>query len=426
VKGDAGGLFTKSVKRRPASFSFSAALVGLVLRLAFSLGYWTNQPLTRDEQEYLSLARSLAAGHGFTYDAALLAGDPDPVGRAPGYPAFLALVGGGAEMAAAVPAPVKIAQAVTGAIGVLLIGLIAGRLAGPAAGSGAAMIAACYPPLVWISGYAYSEAIAWPLGLALVWLFDRALSAQGSAHRLTMALCGALSGLAILIRPSTLLFVLLGTVWLVWQRKPALAMVLAAGAILVVAPWSARNYREYGRFVPIATEGGVTFWTGNHPLAIGEGDFAANPDLKRDYLALRSRYPALREEQMEPVYYGEALAWIRAHPWRWLTLEARKLFYLLVPIGPSYRLHSLRYYAASAVSYALLLPAALIGAWRMGARRRLAPGLWLLGAAAVVASLVFFPQERFRIPVIDPVLVVCAGALFPFEEVRRDAVRRTT
>jgi hypothetical protein len=37
--------------------------------------------------------------------------------------------------------------------------------------------------------------------------------------------------------------------------------------------------------------------------------------------------------------------------------------------------------------------------------------LLLLGAASVLMCLVFFPQERFRIPVIDPVLIVCAAAL---------------
>ena len=425
TRSDAWRRFAEHAKRRQASFLLVAAIVGLALRLAFALGYWTGQPLSRDEREYLSLARSLATGHGFTYDAALLAHDPDPFGRAPGYPAFLALAGGGAAVTATVPTAVKVAQACVGAIGVVLIGLVAGRLAGPAAGSAAALIGACYPPLVWIAAYAYSEALVWPLGFVLISLFDRAISERGSKQRVTMILCGGLSGLTVLIRPSTLFFLLLATTWLLWRRRPALALGLAIGACVVVAPWTARNYREYGRFVAVATEGGVTFWTGNHPLAIGEGDFAANPNLKRESLALRARHPELSEEQMEPVYYGEAFAWIRSHPWRWLTLETHKIFYLLVPIGPSYRLHSLRYYGASLTSYVLLLPAALVGAWRLSGRAT-APGLWLLGASAVVASLVFFPQERFRTPVIDPVLVVCAGALFMPEEERRDAVRRTT
>ena len=47
---------------------------------------------------------------------------------------------------------------------------------------------------------------------------------------------------------------------------------------------------------------------------------------------------------MEPIYYREALAWMRAHPIDWIGLELRKVFYLVVPIGPSYRVHSPRYY----------------------------------------------------------------------------------
>jgi radical SAM protein with 4Fe4S-binding SPASM domain len=59
TENEAGPFFTKNVKKGPALFLI--AVLGLALRLAFSLGYWTGQPLTRDEQEYLSLARSLAA-----------------------------------------------------------------------------------------------------------------------------------------------------------------------------------------------------------------------------------------------------------------------------------------------------------------------------------------------------------------------------
>jgi hypothetical protein len=97
---------------------------------------------------------------------------------------------------------------------------------------------------------------------------------------------------------------------------------------------------------------------------------------------------------------------MRTHPADWLRLELRKAFYLLVPVGPSYTLHSMRYRLASQWSYLLLLAAAIPGAWR--ARRVLgrATGLWLLAASAIVVCLLFFPQERFRIPILDPALVV--------------------
>lgn len=389
-----------------------AAIVGVTLRLLFAFGYWTDQPLTRDEQEYLSLARSLAAGRGFVSDLDRQPGQPDPFGRAPGYPAFLAVIGAGGPAATSVPPSVKVAQSLVGAGGIILIGLIAARLAGPDAARIAAWLAACYPPLVWVSAYAFSEAIFWPVGLAAAWLCDRATSRLPRESRALILAAGVVAGAGVLIRPAMVFFVALAGAWLLKRRALGLALIFVLGSAAVVAPWTMRNYRHHGRFVAVASEGGVTFWTGNHPLAIGEGDLAANPDLKRASLALRAQHPGLSEEQMEPVYYEEAFAWMRAHPWQWLALELRKVFYLVVPIGPSYRLHSLLYYTASVVSYALVLPAALIGLWRLGARRRLTPGLWLLGASAVVTCVVFFPQERFRIPVIDPVLIVCAGALW--------------
>jgi|SoiMethySBSTD1v2_1073268.scaffolds.fasta_scaffold25210_6 4-amino-4-deoxy-L-arabinose transferase-like glycosyltransferase len=397
----------------------AAAVLGLALRLAFGLFYWVGQPLTRDEREYLSLARGVASGRGFVYDAEVLSGPQDPFGRAPGYPVFLALVGGGRHVTSAVPTSVKIAQSIVGTAGVVLVGVLAGRLAGRRAATVAAFLAAAYPPLVWVAAYAWSEAIAWPIGLLIVWLFDRTVErTDRSAWRLAAA-TGVTCGFAILVRPSTLLFVPLALAWLAWQRRLALALALAAGAALVVAPWSARNTREYGRFVLVATEGGVTFWTGNHPHARGEGDLASNPHLKLESQALRRQYPSLSEEAMEPVYYREAMSWIRAHPIDWVRLELRKVFYLIVPIGPSYTMHSRLYYGASAISYGLALTLAIAGFIRLGGRRGRAPGLWLLAGSAIAVCLLFFPQERFRIPVIDPVLVICAGAAFaPAREMR--------
>jgi len=397
--------------RRFARPAIAIALLALALRLAFSLGYWTDRPLTRDEREYLSLARSVRAGNGFVYDDVVRTGPVDPFGRAPGYPLFLALAGGGSAVTASVPASVKIAQAMAGAAGVLLVGLLAGRLAGPRAAIAAALIAACYPPLVWISGYAFSEALFWPLGLLVAWQFDRVLG-SGSPTRHAI-LCGLLAGVAVLVRPAMLFFLPLGALWLLWRRRSVAVVALALGAIVVIAPWTWRNYHHYGRFVLVASEGGVTFWTGNHPLARGEGDLAANPDLKRESQALRARYPQLSEEAMEPIYYRDALAWIRSHPLDWLTLEVKKLYHLVVPVGPSYTVHSTRYYSASVISYLTLLVLAIAGRLRLGfAGLSRTPGLWLLALSAIAVCLVFFPQERFRVPVIDPTLAVLAGAIW--------------
>lgn len=385
-----------------------AAVVGCATRLLFAFGYWVDQPLTRDEHEYLSLARSLARGDGFVYDETLTATGAEPFGRAPGYPAFLALVGGGAAPVSSVPAAVQAAQALTGALGVALAGLLAGRLGGRRAAVFAAFGTAVYPPLVWIAGYAFSEALFWPMGLAVALLFDRALDAPHAAGR--AALCGALLGAGILVRPALVLFVPLAALFLLWRRRWPVLVVLLAACAAVVGPWTIRNYFHYDRLVFVATEGGVTFWTGNHPLATGDGDMAANPAIKLDNQRLRAAYPDLGEEELEPVYYREALRWIVEHPVDWIVLELRKAFYLIVPAGPSYTLHSPRYLAASVLSYLTVL--ALGGLGIVRCRRDLGrlQGLWLLVGSSVLVALVFFPQERFRIPIIDPALVILAGA----------------
>jgi hypothetical protein len=208
-----------------------------------------------------------------------------------------------------------------------------------------------------------------------------------------------------------LLYLPLAGAWLVAGRRLTLAVALTVGAVAVVAPWTMRNLRVHDRFVLIASEGGVTFWTGNHPLARGEGDLAANPELKRAELALRQSHPGVSPEGLEPIYYREAIGWIAGHPVAWMRLVARKAFFSVVPTGPSYAVHSARYRVASVAPYLLVLPFAIAGARRLWQSPRRPVSLLLLAASSILVGLVFFPQERFRMPVIDPVLIISAAAL---------------
>jgi len=383
-----------------------AILVGLGLRLGFGLFYWVDKPLTHDEHEYLALAAGLAEGRGFTYTRPA-AGTTAQFGRAPGYPAFLAMIGAGTHAAVSTPTRVKVVQAILGALAVWLIAIAAADATGPRAGAIAAWLAAVYPPLVWISSYVLSESLYSALAIAT------ALAVQSAASRSSpgrAVAAGLAAGAAILVRPAMLFFLPLAVAWLLWRRAVWSAAAFAVGATLVVAPWTIRNARVHGRFVLVASEGGVTFWTGNHPLSVGEGDLAANPALKLAELEFRQARPGLTSEQLEPLYYREAFDRIAANPLWWAGLLARKAFYTVVPAGPSYALHSFRYRAASVISYVLLLPLAIAGAIVLWRSPRRPAALLLLAVSAVLVCIVFFPQERFRIPVIDPVLIVCAAA----------------
>lgn len=391
----------------------AAVVAGLAARLAFGLLYWVGKPMTHDEREYLALAHSVAAGRGFSYDASHQTGTSQQFGRAPGYSLFIAAVGAAAADADSAPARLKVAQSFLGAAVVWLIAMIAWRAAGPRAGAAAAAVAAVYPPLVWMCAYVLSETLYSLVALAAAYSLDAAMH-RARSHRAGGAraiLAGLLAGCATLTRPVMLFFLPLALLWMLWRRRPALAVTFLVAVLAVVLPWTARNYRVYDRFVLVASEGGVTFWTGNHPLARGDGDLAANPELKRAELEFRRSHPGLTAEQLEPLYYREAFRYIAGNPGSWALLLLKKAFYTVVPAGPSYTLHSTKYLVASVASYLLLLPFALAGLRRLWASARRPVALLLLAGSVLVAGLLFFPQERFRIPVLDPTMIVCAAAL---------------
>ena len=401
-------------RARSRQLIVGAAVLGLLLRLAFSFFYWTGKPLTHDEREYLALAQSLSEGRGLTYPEHHEVGTGQQFGRAPGYPAFLSLLAPDAAAASA-PGRIKGVQAVLGAIVVGLIGMLASRAWNPAAGALAAFIAAVYPPLVWISAYVFSESLYMPIAFGSILLLavacDQARIEQSSRGGGALVIgAGLLSGVAVLVRPGMLFFLPLVAVWFVRRRQWSLALAFCIAAVVVVTPWTLRNLRTYGRFVLVASEGGVTFWTGNHPLARGEGDLAANPDLKRAEIAFRAAHPGMTAEELEPIYYRNAVSYILQHPGWWIGLLAKKAFYTVVPFGPSYTLHSTRYLLASVIPYLLLAPVAVVGVGRLLRRRTAAP-LLLLALSVVMTSLIFFPQERFRIPVLDPTVIVCASGV---------------
>ncbi|MCU0249243.1 MAG: glycosyltransferase family 39 protein [Vicinamibacterales bacterium] len=399
-----------SVTARVPRAVWLAVAVGIAARLAFSLGYWVDKPLTHDEHEYLRLARNVAEGRGFVH----LQPDGTPApgehfGRAPVYPVFLAAVirvtGGPPEAGVPLLRAIRIVQAVLGGALVWLVAWLAGQAAGPGAARAGGWLAAVYPPLVWTPAFVWSETLFSVLALACA----AVLALERRRGGLYVA-AGALAGLAVLTRPAMLLFLPLAAIWLAWRREWRGVALLSLACALVIMPWTIRNAREYGRVVLVASEGGITFWTGNHPLAVGEGDLAANPQLKRANVALRARHPGLSPEQLEPIYYREARQFIREQPAAWARLMARKAFYAIVPVGPSYRLHSALYFGASVVSYLGVLPFALLGVWRLARAGRLPVPLLLLVASSFLVCLVFFPQERFRIPVVDPALLVTAAA----------------
>jgi hypothetical protein len=194
----------------------------------------------------------------------------------PGYPYFIGAVhmlAGGVlaspDRDAPLPPPpraVKYLQAALGAALVLVIGRIGAGVFGLRTGMTAAIVTALYPDLVWLSAHYWSET----LFLALMWwAMERVLAADGGEGIRRSLAAGLVWGLAVLTRETALYFMPVAAAWLAWGRAAEgrrRAAAFAAATLLIVAPWTYRNWKVFGAFIPVSIQGGQNLFQGNTPI----------------------------------------------------------------------------------------------------------------------------------------------------------------
>jgi len=201
-------------------------------------------------------------------------------------------------------------------IGTATVGLtihLAGRWFGPRTGLLAGVLLAIWPAQIQFTSVLNSE-----LPMVLAMLAALAIwEARRGPDMLRGGLAGLALGVAALMRPTALL---LPGVFIVARllRGPRRggavlgAVARALGLLVVVLPWSLRNYRVFGEFVLISTNGGVNFWMGNSP---GTAGGYQSPDPAAAYGG-----EVARDRQLK----AEALAHIRAPPGAFLKRTAIK------------------------------------------------------------------------------------------------------
>jgi len=109
-----------------------------------------------------------------------------------------------------------------------------------------------------------TDAVCTVVFMVMVWVFVEARSGGGWWK---FALCGVLGGVAAQFRPNLVLLPLFLSAlhWVMgprsWRRIREGAIVVFMAALLL-APWTIRNYRLTGEFIPTSTHGGVQLWYG--------------------------------------------------------------------------------------------------------------------------------------------------------------------
>jgi 4-amino-4-deoxy-L-arabinose transferase-like glycosyltransferase len=377
-------------------------LISLITRIWFAIGYWGNKPLTHDATEYLELAKNFNQTGRLELPARKTV-MIESYGRAPGYPIWLAYL----LRISPTLAWIRIAEALIGLFNTYLFFLIARELFGLRAGIVAFVLSSFYVPFIVLAPVILSENLWMFCMLISYWFLIRKGTVLVSPTIINHTLSFIVLAIATLIRPGTVFLLPFYLLFAFRKRRLSSTIVLCAIYLLILLPWNFHLYRKEGHLIFIASEGGITLWTGTHPSYSGDGDLSVNSEVQRDYRELLKKYSALTPAERGQIYTRLAFENILKHPAQFAVVEFKKLVFWILPMGPSVTKMSLLHIVSSFLFYLPLLIFAVIGF------RRLGPDVRFFVSGVVISFtfmiLVFIPQERFRIASLDPVLLVVAS-----------------
>lgn len=390
------------------------AVLTLAAALRFLLLLLWSPELSGDALDYDRLAHSLIDGRGYINPRGELSSLRPPL-----YPAFVAA---GYALTGGTVQAVRFLQATLDLGTVALTYLIGRQLFGRGPGLLAALLISVNLGTVAATGRLLSETLFTFLLMATVAVTVRWLWAMREGRvQGVVALglgTGVLLGAATLTRGIFLLYtvpVVALVAWSRWGHGPASDRVPSAPAlrkatwgkilvvpvtfVLVLTPWTLRNYRVHGAFVPVTTQIGTMLYASYNPP---KGIFGLAP---RDEVTAAAEQ--LSEPEASAALVRAAVDSIRTSPGKALRLEALKVLYFWAPLD----WEILPFYGAFTPTYAF------IAVWSLFyVVLRLPPEnspptwpAWLPILYFFGMALLFQGSPRYRLPV-EPLLALFAAA----------------
>ncbi|MDR3618564.1 MAG: dolichyl-phosphate-mannose-protein mannosyltransferase [Paludisphaera borealis] len=379
-------------------------LTALALRLAVMS---TGSGRFDDPDNYLPLARSIAAGDGLT-----LRGRPTAY-RPPLYPlilAPLAALSGERLLAAVAGLHLLLGAATAGLTFRTAERLGVGTMRATAAG----LIVACDPVLVWQARFVMTETLA-------AFLLVAALAEFARGGRWSPCLAGGILGLAGLCRPSALpgagltvlaaLIVPPGAARERFRRGAGVAI----GLVVVLSPWVARNAWVFGEPVWTTTHGGYTLALGNNEVYYRDvlegppGRVWTGRDQWLWWDSVNKRTAGMSEPEADRLLRNSVVELARSRPRMFLRACLARLatFWSAVPAEGVYGR------ATRLITGAWTIPlwtALVLGAFHPRFRRWPGVAVPMAIVGLSVVHTLYWTDMRMRAPIVPAIALVAASA----------------
>ncbi len=361
-----------------------------------------------DTYLYDMIARHLLAGDGYVGENYLIVRKGEPTAfYGPVYPLFLAFIYGVFGYSFKF---VQIAQIIISVATAFLVFETCRFLYGKKAGLLAAALFAVYPELVAYPSAVLSETLFIFLEVLFVYVFARALS-RDDPGAAVFALAGGILAVAFLCRQVIALAPVAALPFAAlryrnrgfsWIAKRVFAF--AAVAIVIIAPWSIRNYYALGTISPGTTTGGVTFWWGNNTDRRGMDLPTALNEVKR-------KHPGLSEIEMNSLLYKLGAAEIaQKGPIGMARLFLSKWGKIWMP----YLFYEGKWRSIGVAQYAViyaLLAAGLYGSIAMIKRASGTLAVTAVLISGIAVHLMTIGNSRYSLPFM-PLLMITSAPVF--------------
>lgn len=228
-----------------------------------------------------------------------------------------------------------------------------------------------------------------------------------------VAVAAILLTLALLVRPPITIAMMVFLGFLLFRKQYRHTLIFVALTVLLLTPWTVRNYLRYDKFIVTSSIIGYDVWVGNSPESKYIGELTATEEIDR-YSEAEGLFAANERGKQEVINL------FFSHPWQFIKLQLTKTsIYFSAARPAAFWFHIKGAFQIFTIVFSslfayIIFSFGLAGFWRTLWRKDYLSRILIFFTLAAPAGIIWVVAEtRYRYQ-IYPMLIIL-GVLFLYD-----------
>ncbi len=391
-------------------------VIGFLIRVGF-IAYSRSYRDPHD-WEYGDIARNIVAGNGYAHTASADGTLALTSSHAPLYPYFLAFFYHFGQKSW-IYFIIQLIQVFLSSITIIILYRIAALLFDRTVALCTAIGVSVYPPFVYYCAKLVPTTVfIFLLSLTLLLVLEH------RKNDITYIVSSGIAfGLSLLCDPLAFALFPALIVWYFIQRKIPLGNILLLMfiSLVLLVPWTVRNYSVHGQIVPVTTQFGINFWIGNNPHATGTDYYKVYSPEKGLFILMtetlsndtKQQLESMSEVERSQFFFKQGLKFIRYSPGKFLTLLFKKayIYWWFAPSEITASVDITKYRKLYAIFYVPLLILGIFGMARSLRKSSITRASLILLTIFFISGIYILTHVglmRYRVP-LEALLIMFAS-----------------